>query len=177
MELTGDTCWLSRVRECSHGRGGAVLRSTCIGLSCPDCSHPREIAPSHLQSSLPAHFILILQGRVLSHSLRKCFLSSHSVPSSCKPRDIAVRTKQSEPCPRGLSVLVGHPLLSSSGFSSQAGFQLALILLSCRWGPLSQQLRQDSLCGVVGQPWGHQSRFPTGCVLWAPRSPSFQKSL
>lgn len=50
-------------------REETALRSTCIGLSCPDCSHPEEIAPvTYSQSPLPISFSSCRAGFWVIHS-------------------------------------------------------------------------------------------------------------
>lgn len=64
-------------------REETALTSTCIGLSCPDCSHPEEIAPAthrpRSQSPLPNSFSFI-QEMFLEHlpCARQLYIQGYS---------------------------------------------------------------------------------------------------
>lgn len=69
----------------SVARAQTVLASKDMGLSSPDAQAE--------DSASTACFILILMGRVFSHSFSKCFLSIYYVPGSYRPRDTVVNKR------------------------------------------------------------------------------------
>ena len=73
---------------------------------------------------------------------------------------------------------MNHPLPSSAGSSNQSGGQLALILMSSGWGPLSQQQSQGSAaCAVLGRPWDTSGLAPDGVCALGSQLPQLSKNL